>query len=144
MEVNVSESCSVVSDSLQLHRLLQPMEFSRPEHWSGQPFPSPGDKTHPGIKPRSPTLRADSLPVEPPGRPKSTGAGSLSLLQGIFLSQESIQVLLHCRQILYLQAPHMWETWVQLLGWEDPMEKGTATHCSILASRIPYSPKSWT
>ena len=29
--------------------------------------------------------------------------------------------------------PAMWETWVQSLGWEDPLEKGKATHASILA-----------
>ena len=40
------------------------MEFSRPEYWSGQPFPSPGDLPNPGIKPRSPTLQVDSLPEE--------------------------------------------------------------------------------
>ena len=33
--------------------------------------------------------------------------------------------------------PAMWETWVQSLGWEDPLEKGMATHSSILAYRIP-------
>ena len=33
--------------------------------------------------------------------------------------------------------PAMWEPWVQSLGWEDPLEKGMATHCSILAWRIP-------
>ena len=33
--------------------------------------------------------------------------------------------------------PAMWETWVQSLGWEDPLEKGKATHSSILAWRIP-------
>ena len=38
-----------------------------------------------GIKPRSPILQADSLPSEPPGKPKNTGVSSLSLLQGIFL-----------------------------------------------------------
>ena len=32
----------------------------------------------------------------------------------------------------------MQETWVQVLGWEDPLEKGTATHSSILAWRIPW------
>ena len=32
--------------------------------------------------------------------------------------------------------PPMWETWVQSLGWEDPLEKETATHSSILAWRI--------
>ena len=49
----------------------------------------------------SPTLQADSLPSEPPGKPKNTGVGSLSLLQGIFLAQESNRGLPHCWQILY-------------------------------------------
>ena len=48
----------------------QSMEFSRPEHWSGWPSPSPGDLPYPGIKPRSPTLQADFLPFEPPGKPR--------------------------------------------------------------------------
>ena len=64
-------------------------------------FPSPGDLPNPGIKPRSPTLQADSLPAEPQGKPKNTRVGSLSLLQGIFLTQESNRGLLHCRQIPY-------------------------------------------
>ena len=34
--------------------------------------------------------------------------------------------------------PAMWETWVRSLGWEDPLEKGNATHSSILAWRIPW------
>ena len=33
--------------------------------------------------------------------------------------------------------PTMWETWVDFLGWEDPLEEGVATHSSILAWRIP-------
>ena len=77
------------------------MEFFRPEYWSGQLFPSPGDLPNPGIEHRSPALRADSLPAEPKGKPKNTGVGSLSLLQRIFLTQESHQGLPHCRQILY-------------------------------------------
>ena len=40
------------------------------EYWSGLPFPSPGDLFNPGIKPRSPTLQADSLPPKPPGKPR--------------------------------------------------------------------------
>ena len=40
---------------------------------------------NPGIEPRSPTLQADSLPAEPPGKPKITGVGGLSFLQGSFL-----------------------------------------------------------
>ena len=35
----------------------------------------------------------------------------------------------------------MWETWIGSLGWEDPMEKGMATHSSILAWRIPWTEK---
>ena len=35
--------------------------------------------------------------------------------------------------------PAMWEIWVQSLGWEDPLEKGMATHSSILAWRIPWT-----
>ena len=57
--------------------------------------------SNPGIKPRSPSLQADSLPAEPKGKPKSNQVGSLSLLQGIFLTQELNQGLLQCRQILY-------------------------------------------
>ena len=77
------------------------MEFSRPEYWSGYPFPSPGDLPNPRIEPRLPTLQADSLPAEPQGKPKNTGVGSLSLLQQIFPTQESNRGFLHCRQILY-------------------------------------------
>ena len=46
-----------------------PMEFSKQEYRSGLPFPSPGDLPDPGIKPRSPALKADSLLSEPPGKP---------------------------------------------------------------------------
>ena len=35
--------------------------------------------------------------------------------------------------------PAMWESWVRSLSWEDPLEKGTATHSSILAWRIPWT-----
>ena len=53
------------------------------------------------------------------------------------------------------ESPAMQETWVQFLGWEDPLEEGVATHSSILAWRIlmnreawwttvPWVAKSWT
>ena len=45
------------------------MGFSRQAYWSGLPFPSPGDLPDPGIKLGSPTLQADSLPSESPGKP---------------------------------------------------------------------------
>ena len=40
---------------------------------------------------------------------------------------------------LVKNLPAMWETWVPSLGWEDPLEKGKATHSSILAWRIPWT-----
>ena len=95
------ESRSVVSDSLQPHGLHSSWNFSRPECRSGQPFPSPGDLPNPGIEPRSAALPSDSIPAEPPGKPKNTEESSLSLLQGIFPPQESNWGLLNCRQILY-------------------------------------------
>ena len=52
----------------QLHlTLCNPMDYSRPEYWSGQPFPSPEDLPNPEIEPRSPTLQVDSLAAEPLG-----------------------------------------------------------------------------
>ena len=93
-------SRSVVSDSdcsppgSSVHR-----GFSRQEYFSGLPCPPPGDLPNPGIRPRSPALQVDSLPAEPPGKPKNTGVGSLSLLPQIFPTQEMNWGLLHCRQI---------------------------------------------
>ena len=43
--------------------------FSRQKYWSELPFPPPGDLPNSGIEPRPPTLQADSLPSEPPGKP---------------------------------------------------------------------------
>ena len=80
---------------------IQSMEFSRPEYQSGYSFPSPGDLPNSGMEPRSPALQADSLPAEPPGKPKNIGVGSLSLLQGTFPTQESNPGIQHYKQILY-------------------------------------------
>ena len=56
----VAQSCPTLSDPRGLS-----MEFFRPEYWSGEPFPSPGDLPNPGIEPRSPILQAESLPAAP-------------------------------------------------------------------------------
>ena len=89
---------------------------------------------------------------------QNTGVGSLSLLQGIFPTQGSKRGLPHCRQVLYqlnyqkhnysVHQNHLGgfpgkesvarqETWIWSLGQEDPLEKGMATHSSILPWRIP-------
>ena len=46
---------------------------------------------------------------------------------------------IHLVAQLVKNLPAVWETWVQSLGWEDPLEKGRATHSSILAWRIPWT-----
>ena len=43
---------------------------------------------------------------------------------------------------LVKNPPAVWETWVRPLGWGDPLEKGKATHSSILAWRIPWTVES--
>ena len=58
------------------HQTPLSMGFSRQEYWSGLPFPSPGDLPDPGIKPRSPTLQADALTSEAPGKPKRVFKGT--------------------------------------------------------------------
>ena len=93
---------------------LLSMEFSRPEYWAGSMFSSPEGLPNPGNKPRSPTLQEDSLPAEPPGKPKNTGMGSLSFLQHIFQTQESNPGLPHCRKILY-QLSHKGSP--RILAW---------------------------
>ena len=100
----------------------------------------------------------------------NTGVGSLSLLQGIFPTQGSNWGLLHCRRFFTTWAireahndhdvvsadvllaaqmvknlpamQEIQETQVQSLGWEDPLEKGKATHSSILAWRVLWTEES--
>ena len=64
--------------------IVQSMEFSRPEHWSGQPLPTPEDRPNPGIEPRSPILQADfyqGSPIIPESYPKSWSVCSNKLKQ---------------------------------------------------------------
>ena len=57
------------------------MGFSRQECWSGLPLPSPGEFSDPGIEPGSPTLQADALPSEPPGKLMYSIAAAAKSLQ---------------------------------------------------------------
>ena len=65
------------------HQALLSMGFSRQEYWSELPCHPPGDLPNPGIKPWSPALQADTLPSEPPGKPRKTGVGCHFLLQEV-------------------------------------------------------------
>ena len=110
------------------------MEFSRPEYWSGELFPSPGDLPNLGVEPRSPVLQADSLPAEPQDPASSPGSGRSAGEEIDYPLQYSWASLV---AQLVNNLPAVRETWVRSLGCEDPLEKGKATHSSILAWRIP-------
>ena len=86
-----AQSCLTATLWTIAHQAPLSMGFSRQEYWSGLPCLSPGDLPNAGTEPRSPTLQADSLPIELPGKPKNTGMGSLSLLQGNFLPNPGIE-----------------------------------------------------
>jgi len=99
-------SCSVMSNSVTPWTVARqaPLSMGILQArilYFGLLYPPPGDLSNSGIKPRSPALQAYSSPAEPLGKPRNTGVGSLSLLQGIFLTQELNWGLLHFRWILY-------------------------------------------
>ena len=72
-ESEVAQSCPTLSDPMDCSPPGSPsMGFSKQEHWSGVPLPSPpspGDLPNPKIEPRSPALQADSLQSELAGKP---------------------------------------------------------------------------
>ena len=76
-----------MSDSLGPHGLYSPWHSPGQNTGVGSLSLLQEDLPNPGIKPRSPALQVDSLPVEPQGKPKNTGVGNLSLLLQIFLTQ---------------------------------------------------------
>ena len=88
-----------MSDSLWPHGLYNP--WNSPGQRTGVGSHSLLQGSTPRIKPRSPILQVDSLPVEPQRKPKNTVVGSLSLLQEIFPTQELNRGLLHYKWILY-------------------------------------------
>ena len=132
-------ACPVMSDSATLwtiaHQAPLSMGFSRQEYWSWLPFPPPGGLPNPGVKPTSlasPALagRFFNLPGSIPGSERSPGEWIGYTLQCSWASLVAQ---------LVKNPPAMQETWVQSLGWEDPLEKGKATPSSTLAWRIPWT-----
>ena len=85
----------------------------------------------------------------PAGKESACNAGAPGLIPGLGRSTgERIGYPLQCSWAslvaqLVKNPPAVWETSVQSLGWEDPLEKGKATHSSILAWRIPLDTGAW-
>ena len=88
-KVKERESHSVTSDSLRPHGLYSPWSSPGQNTGVGSLFLLQGNLPNPGIEPRSLALQVNSLPSEPPGKPRNTGVGSLSLLPQIFLTSGS-------------------------------------------------------
>ena len=84
---------------------------------------SPGVLPDPGTEPRFPALEADSLPLEPPGKPKKVK----SISQASLIAQ------------MVKNLPAIQETSVRFLGREDLLEKGKATHSSISGLPLWFS-----
>ena len=69
-DVLVAKLCLILVNPWTVaHQAPLFMKLRRQEYWTGLPFPSPGDLPDPGTEPGSPTLQADSLPIELPGKP---------------------------------------------------------------------------
>ena len=71
MHAKSLQSCLTLCNLVDCRAYQAPLSvrFCRQEYWSGLPCPPPGDLPNPRIEPRSPTLQADSLQSEPPGKP---------------------------------------------------------------------------
>ena len=130
------------------------MEFPRQECWSGLLFPSPGGPPNPGMEPASPispALAGRFFTTEPPGKPSLNNVQSWwnfkiytrgrspctqNRILYIYIRPKRLLPSLVAQRLKCLAA--MWETWVQSLSQEDPLEKERATHSSILARKNPW------
>ena len=111
------------------HQAPQSLGFSRQEHWSGLPFPTPEDLPDPGIKLASLAslaLAGGFFTTVPPGKPTHI---------------HKHWPLLVAQMVKNTSA--MRETWVLSLGWEDLQEEGMVTHPSRLTWRIPMDRGAW-
>ena len=102
------------------------MGFSRQEYWSKLPFPSPGDLPDPRIELLSSALQVDSLPLSHLGSPFAFGNEFTYL--GTSLVAQTVKRL-----------PTMWETWVQFLGWEDPLRRAWQPAPVFLPGESPWT-----
>ena len=123
------------------------MGFSRQEYWSGLPFPSPGALPDPGIKPRSPALRADTLTSEPPyAKVNSKWIKDLNVSpETIKLLEENIGKTLsdinHSR-ILYDPPPRVMEIKAKINKCDLIKLKSSCTMKETI-SKVKRQPSEW-
>ena len=137
------------------HQTLPSMEFSRQEHWSGLSFSSPRDLPDPGIEPRCPTMQADTLPSEPPGKQEGqicTGIHSKSVspmvLTCLHYREDTANLSLHCgcfrglNEAMSLKLSQKTKNWEneslgRLIGSPEPLKKEETS--TLLYIRWPLS-----
>ena len=150
----VAQSCLTLCGLMVAQQVPLSMGFSRQKYWSGLPCCPPEDLPNPRTESRSPSLQADSLFPEPPGKlseyililrdrvvESSWLYAELSswLLFWQLRASNLVGASLVTQIVKNLSA--MWESWVWVLVLEDPLEKGIATLSSILAWIIPWKEK---
>ena len=126
----------IVTQWAVAHQAPLSMGFSRQEYWSGLPCPPPGDFPDPGIKPRSPALQADSLPLSHQGGPptfslahRNTSKKSLLVFYFVFF----VPCYLNGRMNL-ISTAHQ-------IPWRKHMDLNCLkVHCNIKARSIIQSP----
>ena len=131
--LEVTQSCLTLCDPVDcslpgssVHGILQ----ARILEWVAISFSR--DLPDPGIKLGSPALQADALLSEPLGKPK----------QMVYIPTIEYYLAIRWASCVAQSVEHlptMWETWVQFLGQEIPLEQEMATHSSILDWRIPWT-----
>ena len=84
-KLKVTQSCLTLCNPMN----YTVMEFFRPEYWSGQPIPSPGDLPDPGFKLGSPALQVDSLPAEQLVIQRTLSHTYLLIWEGLLEMQEA-------------------------------------------------------
>ena len=122
--------CAKVLSDVQLfvmpwtvaHQAPLSMEILQKECWNRLPCPPPGDLLNPGIKPRSPTLQADSLPFEPPGKSCRRNVIFFYLFIFFFLSLNEKSIICHhaeCQRIWSWahKTSQNYIQWRLTMGW---------------------------
>ena len=96
---------------------------------------SEGIYSSPWIKGRASPSSVGKEPACNTGDPGSIPESGRSAREGIGYPLQYSWASLVAK--LVKNPPAMWETWIRSLGWEDPLQKGKATHSGILACKIP-------
>ena len=130
------EQLFVIPRAVDCHALLS-MGFSRQKYWSGLPCPSPMDLPNPGIEPMS--LMSPALAGE-----FFTTSATWEALKRLLSYNEVIKLNYEVIKMGFPGGSDSKESacreggLVQSLGWEDPLDEGMATHCSILPEESPW------